>query len=100
MCREVTEAERRAKIAEEQRQAGPGGKPRSLPRAERLEREPPRSLPGKEAARMQRLPRKERLAASAAGWRPRPRARPRKSASVRRERRQKPVPASARAGSA
>jgi len=46
LCREVSAAERRARIAEEERQAGPEGSQERAAR-ERLERERARSLPWK-----------------------------------------------------
>jgi hypothetical protein len=63
MCREVTEAERRAKIAEEQRQARARREAEELAARERLERERAAQLAREEAARMQRAAEEERLAA-------------------------------------
>jgi hypothetical protein len=63
MCREVTEAERRAKIAEEQRQARARREAEQLAARERLERERAEQLAREEAARKQRAAEEERLAA-------------------------------------
>ena len=101
MCREVTEAERRARAAEEERQAKARKEAEERAARERLERERAEKLALEEAARRggalakRGLPRRSGSPPSAAGWRPRPRSRPSKSASVRRRRRQKPLPASA-----
>jgi hypothetical protein len=62
-CREVTEAERRAKIAEEQRQAKARRAAEELAARERLERERAAQLAREEAARKQRAAEEERLAA-------------------------------------
>ena len=63
MCREVTEAERRAKIAEEERQARARREAEERAARERLERERAEQLALEEAARMQRAAEEERLAA-------------------------------------
>ena len=63
MCREVTEAERRAKIAEEERQARARREAEERAARERLERERAAQLAREEAARMQRAAEEERLAA-------------------------------------
>ncbi len=63
MCREVTEAERRAKIAEEERQARARRETEERAARERLERERAEQLALEEAARMQRAAEEERLAA-------------------------------------
>jgi hypothetical protein len=62
-CREVTEAERRAKIAEEQRQARARRAAEELAARELLERERAAQLAREEAARKQRAAEEERLAA-------------------------------------
>jgi hypothetical protein len=63
MCREVTEAERRAKIAEEGRQARARKEAGERAARERLERERAEQLAREEAARKQRAAEEERLAA-------------------------------------
>ena len=63
MCREVTEAERRAKIAEEERQARARREAEERAERERLERERAEQLAREEAARKQRAAEEERLAA-------------------------------------
>src|SRR5687767_7797800 len=63
MCREVTEAERRAKIAEEERQARARKEAEERAARERLERERAEQLAREEAARKQRAAEEERLAA-------------------------------------
>jgi septal ring factor EnvC (AmiA/AmiB activator) len=63
MCREVTEAERRAKIAEEERQARARREAEERAARERLERERAEQLAREEAARQQRAAEEERLAA-------------------------------------
>jgi septal ring factor EnvC (AmiA/AmiB activator) len=63
MCREVTEAERRAKIAEEERQARARREAEELAARERLERERAEQLAREEAAQKQRAAEEERLAA-------------------------------------
>jgi membrane protein involved in colicin uptake len=63
MCREVTEAERRAKIAEEARQARAQREAEERAARERLERERAEQLAQLEAARKQRAAEEERLAA-------------------------------------
>jgi hypothetical protein len=63
MCREVTEAERRAKIAEEERQARARREAEERAARERLERERAEQLALEEAARRQRAAEEERLAA-------------------------------------
>jgi dTMP kinase len=63
MCREVTEAERRAKIAEEERQARARKAAEERAARERLERERAEQLAREEAARKQRAAEEERLAA-------------------------------------
>jgi len=66
MCREVTEAERRAKIAEEKRQARARREAEERAARERLERERAEQLAREEAARKQRAAEEERLAAERA----------------------------------
>jgi hypothetical protein len=63
MCREVTEAESRARIAEEERQARARREAEELAARERLERERAEQLAQEEAARKQRAAEEERLAA-------------------------------------
>jgi hypothetical protein len=63
LCREVTEAERRAKIAEEQRQARARKEAAERAERERLERERAEQLAREEAARKQQAAEEERLAA-------------------------------------
>ncbi len=63
MCREVTEAERRARIAEEERQARARREAEERAARERLERERAEQLAREEAARKQRAAEEERLAA-------------------------------------
>jgi hypothetical protein len=63
MCREFTEAERRAKIAEEERQARARREAEERAARERLERERAEQLAQEEAARKQRAAEEERLAA-------------------------------------
>ena len=63
MCREVTEAERRARIAEEERQARARKEAAERAERERLERERAEQLAREEAARKQRAAEEERLAA-------------------------------------
>jgi hypothetical protein len=63
MCREVTEAERRARIAEEQRQARARREAAERAERERLERERAEQLAREEAARKLREAEEERLAA-------------------------------------
>jgi septal ring factor EnvC (AmiA/AmiB activator) len=63
MCREVTERERRAKIAEEERQARARREAEERATRERLERERAEQLALEEAARKQRAAEEERLAA-------------------------------------
>src|SRR5207248_7971553 len=63
MCREVTEAERRARIAEEERQARARKAAEERAARERLERERAEQLAREEAARKQRAAEEERLAA-------------------------------------
>lgn len=63
MCGEVTEAERRARIAEEQRQAEARREAEERAARERLERERAEQLAREEAARKQREAEEERLAA-------------------------------------
>jgi hypothetical protein len=66
MCREVTEAERRAKIAEEERQARTRREAEERAARERLERERAEQLAQEEAARKQRVAEEERLVATRA----------------------------------
>ncbi len=66
MCREVTEAERRAKIAEEERRARARREAEERAERERLERERAEQLAREEAARKQRAAEEERLAAERA----------------------------------
>jgi hypothetical protein len=63
MCRQVTEAERRARIAEEERQARARREAEARAERERLERERAEQLALEEAARKQRAAEEERLAA-------------------------------------
>jgi hypothetical protein len=63
MCREVTEAERRARLAEEERQARARREAEERAARERLERERAEQLALEEAARKQRAAEEERLAA-------------------------------------
>ena len=63
MCREVTQAERRAKIAEEERQARARKEAEERAARERLERERAEQLALEEAARKQRAAEEARLAA-------------------------------------
>jgi dTMP kinase len=63
MCREVTERERRAKIAGEERQARVRREAEERAARERLERERAEQLAREEAARKQRAAEEERLAA-------------------------------------
>lgn len=63
MCREVTERERRARIAEEERQARARREAEERAARERLERERAEQLALEEAARKQRAAEEERLAA-------------------------------------
>jgi hypothetical protein len=62
MCREVTEAERRAMIEEEERQARARREAEERATRERLERERAEQLAWEEAARKQRAAEEERLA--------------------------------------
>lgn len=66
MCRDVTEAERRARIAEEERQARARMEAEERAARERLERERAEQLAREEAARKQRAAEEERLAAERA----------------------------------
>jgi hypothetical protein len=66
MCREVTERERRAKIAEEERQARARREAEERATRERLERERAEQLAREEAARKQQAAEEERLAAARA----------------------------------
>src|SRR5437667_10314885 len=66
MCREVTERERRAKIAEEERQARARREAEERAARERLERERAEQLALEEVARKQRAAEEERLAAARA----------------------------------
>lgn len=63
MCGELTEAERRARIAEEERQARAKKEAEERAERERLERERAEQLAREEAARKQRAAEEERLAA-------------------------------------
>lgn len=63
MCRELTERERRAKIAEAERQARARREAEERAARERLERERAEQLAREEAARKQRAAEEERLAA-------------------------------------
>ena len=63
MCREGTEAERRARIAEEERQASARREAEERATRERLERERTEQLAREEAARKQRAAEEERRAA-------------------------------------
>jgi hypothetical protein len=66
MCREVTEAERRARIAEEERQARARREAEERAERERLERERAEQLAREEAARKARAAEEARLAAERA----------------------------------
>ncbi len=66
MCREVTEPERRARIAEEERLARARREAEELAARERVERERADQLAREEATRKQRAAEEERLAAEAA----------------------------------
>jgi uncharacterized membrane protein YqiK len=66
MCREVTERERRAKLAEEERQARARREAEERAARERLERERAEQLALEEAARQARLAEEARLAAERA----------------------------------
>ena len=66
MCREVTEAERRAKTAEEERQARARREAEERAERERLERERAEELAREEAARKERAAEEARLAAERA----------------------------------
>jgi hypothetical protein len=66
MCREVSDAERRARIAEEERQARARKEAEERAARERLERERAEQLALAEAARKARAAEEERLAAEAA----------------------------------
>jgi len=63
LCHQVTEAERRAQIAEEERQARAKKEAAERAERERLERERAAALAAEEAARKARLAEEERLAA-------------------------------------
>lgn len=63
MCRELTQAERRARIEEEERQARARREAEERAARERLERERAEQLAWEEAARKQRAAEEERLAA-------------------------------------
>ncbi len=63
MCREVTEAERRARLAEQERLDRARREAEALALRERLERERAEQLAREEAARQQRAAEEERLAA-------------------------------------
>ncbi len=63
LCHEITEAERRARIAEEERQARARREAEERAARERLERERAEQLAREEAARKQRAAEEERLAA-------------------------------------
>jgi flagellar biosynthesis GTPase FlhF len=63
LCREITEAERRAKIAEEERQARARKEAAERAERERLERERAEQLAREEAARQQQAAEEARLAA-------------------------------------
>lgn len=66
MCREVTERERRARIAEEERQARARREAEERATRERLERERAEQLAREEAARKQQAAEEQRLAAARA----------------------------------
>jgi hypothetical protein len=66
LCREVTEAERRARIAEEERQARAKKEAEERATRERLERERAEQLAREEAARKERAAEEARLAAARA----------------------------------
>ena len=85
LCREVTEAERRARIAEEERQARARRQAEERAARERLERERAEQLALEEAARKQRAAEEERLAAE----RRRLEAEAARKAQLERERRER-----------
>jgi len=85
MCREVTDAERRARIAQEERQARVRREAEERAAHERLERERAEQLAREEAARKQRVAEEERLAAE----RRRLEAEAARKAQEERERREK-----------
>ncbi len=85
LCREITEAERRARIAEEERLAGVRREAEERAARERLERERAEQLAREEAARKQRAAEEERLAAE----RRRLEAEAARKAQEERERREK-----------
>jgi hypothetical protein len=85
LCREVTAAERRARIAEEERQARVRREAEERAAHERLERERAEQLAREEAARKQRVAEEERLAAE----RRRLEAEAARKAQEERERREK-----------
>ncbi len=85
MCREVSEAERRARIAEEERQARERREAAERAERERLERERAEQLAREEAARKLRAAEEERLAAE----RRRLEAEAARKAQEERERREK-----------
>jgi hypothetical protein len=85
LCREVTAAERRARIAEEERQARVRRQAEERAAHERLERERAEQLAREEAARKQRVAEEERLAAE----RRRLEAEAARKAQEERERREK-----------
>jgi TolA-binding protein len=85
LCREVTEAERRAKLAEEERQAKARRDAEERAARERLERERAAQLAQEEAARKARAAEEERLAAE----RRRAEAAAAAAAAAERERREK-----------
>jgi membrane protein involved in colicin uptake len=85
LCREVTAAERRARIAQEERQARVRREAEERAAHERLERERAEQLAREEAARKQRVAEEERLAAE----RRRLEAEAARKAQEERERREK-----------
>jgi membrane protein involved in colicin uptake len=85
LCREVTAAERRARIAQEERQARVRRQAEERAAHERLERERAEQLAREEAARKQRVAEEERLAAE----RRRLEAEAARKAQEERERREK-----------
>jgi hypothetical protein len=85
LCRDVTDAERKARIAEEERQAKAKKEAAERAERERLERERAEQLARDEAARQQRLAEEERLAAE----RRRVEAAAAAAAAAERERREK-----------
>jgi hypothetical protein len=91
MCREVTEAERRARIEEEERQARARMEAEERAARARLERQRAEQLALEEAARKARAAEQERLAAERRRLEEAAR-KAREARELRRRRRQKPLP--------